>query len=90
MASAAAYIVNWGSATRRGTMLDARTEKHSFLPLNCIDRKTGRVGERTSSLLNDLYSLYLVAVFAAKEMCRGLVLISDVTVQCAPGIVGLD
>jgi hypothetical protein len=65
-AAAAAYIVNWGSATRRGTMLDARTEKHSFLPLNCIDRKTGRVGERTSSLLNDLYSLYLVAVCCCK------------------------
>jgi hypothetical protein len=61
-----AYIVSWGSATRKGTMLNARTEKHSFLPLSCIDKKTGRIGERTSSLLNDLYSLYLVAVCCCK------------------------
>ena len=65
-AFAAAYIVDWGLSTPTGTALSARTGKRTFLPLSCIDKKTGFAQARTSSLLHDLASLYLVAVCCCK------------------------
>ena len=63
---AASYIVDWGLSTPTGTALSARTGKRTFLPLSCIDKKTGVALARTSSLLHDLASLYLVAVCCCK------------------------
>jgi hypothetical protein len=55
------YIGDWGLATTRGTTLPAGAGKILFAPFSCMTDE-GEVGERTSSLLQDLESLYMVAI----------------------------